>query len=240
MRRTITVSLLLLAVSAHADGPTAIHGTNDLGEEFVLNEQYFDFGPNNSPRYPLFYWEIHVKKGANEQVFEKDFCGIPDFHGPGLHFKCESDAKSPLAGATYIKIKELTKCRGTLYVCKTGCGPRAPRELIKDAWECGMEFIDLVDQYVVACKLNNTKTKGIIYGQGINLREKPDLTSQALARLSDKTKVEILERIKECISIDGEKGEWVRVRVVVDKVATEGWVFDAYIEYVDKYPSYLL
>ncbi len=195
-----------------------------MGEKFVLNR--IDSG--SSPRPPLHYWAIRVTKGAKVQVFEKDICGIPDIDGPALHFKCDSDGKSPLAGSTFVVKKELTKCRGTLYVCKTGCAPRVPQTLIKEPWECRTPSSE---PYIEPCASNNTKKAGIVSTNGVNLREQPEITAQVLASLSKETKVKILERRESCVSIDHEAGQWVKVEVSDGKSANVGWVFDAYIEY---------
>jgi hypothetical protein len=92
---------------------------------------------------------------------------------------------------------------------------------------------------VLACQPNNTRTKGIIDGSGVNVREQPELTANILSRIASGARVTILERREACLTIDDEMGQWVRVKSIDSGHAIEGWAFDAFIEYVDKYPGKL-
>jgi hypothetical protein len=255
VRIRIAFVFLILSASSHADGPTPIHGINEAGEEItvyedgtvptdehgvILTELSKGVDHKKYPQSTEFSVSVYtvkvLKRNGTKEEYKLQDCGN-DALRLDFSFSCRG-GNSPLAGAKYEYVRELTKCGGSLMTCKTGCGPRAPREMIKAPWECvsGLEELGLVDRDVYACQAENTKTKGIIHGHEINLRERPDFAATVKSRLTDQTKLVILERNKECLNINGEKGQWVRVKVAGETEEKDGWVYDAYVEYVDKYP----
>ena len=137
------IALAILSGSVSADGPTSIHGVNAAGETIYADEEErHEEEPVTTPKYVrLGHWSIRVGPAENsKQVFPKQYCSN---YGPafqkGWTFTCSADGVSPLAGATYVFERGLPKCGGFLFVCQNGCGPRAPRTLVKDLWECGEE-----------------------------------------------------------------------------------------------------
>ncbi len=59
----------------------------------------------------------------------------------------------------------------------------------------------------------------------LNMREKPLLSSDIVARIPDGSVVEVLYFDTETYYLEGEKGRWVKVKYA-DK---EGWVWDKYV-----------
>jgi hypothetical protein len=136
MKYFFAAVLSIVTSLAYADGPTTLHGINAAGELITVDQENFDYGPQGVAWGPNMFYTVLVKKdGKNIRTYEKQLCGH-DSDGP---FSCAKKGESPLAGARYLYVKELPNCKGSLYACKEGCGPKAPRKLIKDPWECSNE-----------------------------------------------------------------------------------------------------
>lgn len=222
MRISVLAIIFFLPASSFAAGSTALEGTNAMGETITLYEEWTGDG---------FSKTIDIKVNEKRKdIFEKQPCEFKVLpNSSELSLICSRDGKSPLAGATYIvKKKWLKKCRGTLYICQSGCGPRAPRELIEHPWECGHGEGD----FHLACGATEANKEGILNSNQVNLRVSPSTVAPVLHRLPKDTKVTILERQDRCLVIDDEKGQWVKVRTLSESPVSEGWVFDAYVEYL--------
>ena len=136
MRHGIATLIISVCVvhSAHSAVQTPIRGTASSGEEFYVEEVYWDQKaqpPNN--------WTIMITIGKKEQrVFEKQPCSISwSSNASERKFSCASSGTSPLAGTTYVYKEDLPNCWGTLYVCRHGCSSRVPNEMIEDVYEGG-------------------------------------------------------------------------------------------------------
>lgn len=216
---------LLFAVTAHADGPTAIHGVNNDGETVSAHvEEYYGNVPVRTPLYPLYeQWSIWVEAaGKPRREFKSQHCR---YSGPiyqsGWSFSCARIGTSPLAGATYQYQKDLKKCGGHLFVCTSGCPPRAPRQMVKDYWECHEE--------APVCP-SRPKT-GKLSGDSVNLRDKPGAAGKILRTIAIGTRIEVLARNEQCLDIDNKTGQWIKVRLADDQPVREGWIFDGYVDY---------
>jgi len=218
MKLRIAIVFLTLSTPLHADGPTDMHGVNQAGDEVLVYEDGRIPPDGHTPRHT-----VEVKKrGGQKEKYEKQDCGI-DVRST-REFFCDSQGNSPLAGARYAPKRALKKCRGTLIVCKSGCGSRAPLEMVVDPWECGG-----VNEYLDACDIANG-TNGVL-NSGVNIREKPDSAAHILLHLPKATKIKVVERRDECLVIDSEKGQWVKVKIMGGTPIRPGWIFDAYIDY---------
>lgn len=209
----LLLSLLIACTSANAAIQTTLRGTTDAGETFYINQDVYDLELK-----PPYNWTIRTSKG----VFKKQFCEIN--FTKGHIFRCDPGGSSPLAGTSYVFKKQLTKCGGTLLVCKQGCSSRVPNELIEEPHECG----DPENPEMPPCARSD---HGSISGETVNVREKPSTVATVIQRLAKNTKVKILEASGACIVIDHEKGRWVKVKTENGTSVQEGWVFDAYIRY---------
>lgn len=139
MRYPIATAVLLLPMfTCLADGPTTMWGINSAGELITVDQEYFDYGPGGTEWGPNQFHTVEVKVG--EKVIHshtKQLCGSNALgYSPGWQFSCREEGTSPLAGAVYSFEKELPDCEGYLFRCTSGCSARAPRELIKEPWEC--------------------------------------------------------------------------------------------------------
>lgn len=88
---------------------------------------------------------------------------------------------------------------------------------------------------VESCQQNTIK-EGAILAQKINVRSAPSLSSEVVDSLKFGTYVKIIEDGNECVTVGGRTGRWVKVTTEwwnphVGPVI-EGWVFDAYIDYL--------
>ena len=130
--------LLIVCLLCRADGPTTISGVNDAGDVVRVDEEYFDYGPDGVGWGPTRYHTISIERdGKLLRSYEKQLCGSNDLgYSPGWIFSCAKEGNSPLAGAVYLFVNELPDCRGFRFVCKEGCGAEAPREMIKEPYEC--------------------------------------------------------------------------------------------------------
>ena len=117
--------------------------------------------------------------------------------------------------------KGLKNCGGHLFVCTSGCSPRAPRQLVKDFWECFEE------KPVCAAR----PATGKLRGDSVNLRDKPGIGGKILRTITVGTGVEVLARNKDCLVIDDKAGQWIRIRLADDQPVREGWIFDGYVDY---------
>lgn len=136
MKYFFALVLFIFASQCSADGPTTTHGINAAGELITVDEEEFDYGPEGVDWGPNAYNTVRVvKNGKQIKSYKKQLCGF-DPRGEKMTFSCAKNGKSPLAGATYMYVKELSACKGTLFICKEGCGAGAPRKLISDPWEC--------------------------------------------------------------------------------------------------------
>ena len=102
--------------------------------------------------------------------------------------------------------------------------------MIRDCWECPT----LGAHYYEACDPNNHEEFGVLASGNVNLRERPDLAVPVLGRLDKGTRVKIAERQQECLTINHEAGQWIKVQVSQGNFVKSGWIFDAYVEYTDK------
>lgn len=135
MKYFFAAVLSIVTSLAYADGPTTLHGINAAGELITVDKEDFDYGPQGVEWGPNEFHTVLVKKdGKTIRSYKKQLCG---YDGNGS-FSCSKKGESPLVGARYFYVKTLPNCEG-LYACKEGCGPEAPRELIKDPWECSNE-----------------------------------------------------------------------------------------------------
>lgn len=242
MKAHTVIALLFFSVPSMADGPTAIHGYNDAGEElyiYVDGEVPTDppagFDPVKYPKITGFTKSVYkvevVKHGERrfetKERYRKQDCWINArvAYQPG--FSCSAQSHSPLAGTEYVFAKHLPMCRGTLLACKSGCGLRAPLELIIDPWECGEE--------IVADCPNSDAKKGFISGDDVNVREKPEPSGSILRTISYWTRVDILKRDPRCLELNKKRGRWVFVNIHDNGDIRQGWIFDAYI--VEQYLS---
>lgn len=216
MRLYIAVLLSLMSTTRNAYGAvqTPLRGTTTAGEAFYAEEVYWD----PALKHP-YRWKITTASG----VFEKQPCGT-NFKNE-LTFWCAPEGSSPLAGTTYVFRKYLTKCGGTLLICKEGCSSRVPNALIEEPYECG----DPENPELPSCAGSD---HGFISGEAVNVREKPSTVAPVIQRLAKNTKVKILETSGACIVIDHERGIWVKVKTENGTAVQEGWVFDAYIRYI--------
>lgn len=224
MKTRIAVVALIISTSSYADGPTAIHGFNENGEEIYM---YVDGEvPVEGGTVDAYTVEV-VKRGERRfetaEKYTRQDCGINAkiAYKPG--FFCDRLSKSPLAGAEYAYAEELPGCGGSLLACKSGCSSRAPRELIIDPWECG-------EEEVAGCPTSDA-VRGFISGDDVNVRENPASNSPVLRRVSFGTKVIILKRDTHCLVLNKRRGRWTKVKILDDEEIKEGWVYDAYIAY---------
>lgn len=223
--------LLFFPLSIYADGPTTIHGVNSFGEHIAIDEEWLPDPKNpNSGMNPTGLFVVSITaagKPAQElggQHFEfKESGNISGFSSTDLN-------KSPLAGARYQFVKDLPNCRGSLFACKAGCGSRTPTTMTKNYWECPTLGADYYD----ACDPNNHEAYGVLASNNVNLRERPELTAPVLKRLGKDKRVKILQRRQECLTINYEMGQWIKVQVSKDTSPKSGWIFDASVEYTDK------
>jgi len=226
MKSLRIVLILAFSTPVYAVGPTTIHGVNDSDERVELDEEWV---PNRAnPREgnsPTGFYVVLIKR--NQEAVER--FGGNVCHLASRSFTCAREGKSPLAGATYDFKKDLPNCRGSLFVCSSGCNARAPRAMIQDPWECPT----LGANYYAACDRKNSKNKGVL-SEIVNLRETPSPTALVLGRLNQKAKLTILERQSECLTINHESGQWIKVQAGEGSDRKTGWIFDAYVEYTDQ------
>lgn len=230
MKAPTTIALLLFSVVSMADGPTTIHGFNDFGELFIINhdgevptDPPAGFDPVKYPKVTGFTRSVYVievnqhgERGFEiKRRYRKQDCGW------GNNFTCSAESDSPLAGAVYAVAQELPMCGGTLIACTSGCGPRAPLELIVDPWECGEEEPS-------DC-LGSGATRGFISANDVNVRDQPTSNGTILRTVPFWTKVEILKRSSHCIEISKRHGRWALVNIHDNGQTRQGWIFDAYI-----------
>jgi len=136
MRHGLATLLISVFVthSAHSAVQTPIRGTASTGEEFYVEEVYWDQKvqpPNN--------WTIYINTGKKDRKkFERQPCSISwSANASERKFSCASSGTSPLAGTTYVYQEDLKNCGGTLYVCKYGCSSRVPHEMNEQEYEGG-------------------------------------------------------------------------------------------------------
>ena len=224
MKYFVLIILLSLHASVYAAGATTIRGFNQNGDTFTIDKEYFDY-ENGIPWGPNAYHTIRIeRKSKIINRYKKQFCGFDEIG----NFSCREGGDSPLSGANYQQIKELQKCGGTLFLCKSGCGLLTPKELRADTWECYASS---------PCDPSNYKEKeGMINSEYVAMRESPNLQAELVTRMNRYTKVSILDRKRECLTIDYDKGEWIKVELKDGISKKIGWVFDAYVEYPSNYP----
>jgi len=217
--------ICLLPLSVNAVGPTDLNIYWDSGEWLRIYDAYYETPEEDRTGHEPYSPYNMILKKDNKIIkkFKKQYCG---FDKSSSRFSCEKGGSSPIAGVTYAQNKWLKKCRGTLYICKQGCGPDIPREMIQDPWECY-----LGDDYIEPCQKNNNAKSGHINANSVNVRSKPSLKSKVLSRLDIKEYVLISKRIEECVHIDAEMGEWVKIQAPNVDPVVEGWVYDAFVEY---------
>src|SRR6266567_3809097 len=112
MKLRIAIVLLVLSTPSHADGPIPVDPPEG-----------FDRARYPDASFTKSVYTIDVKRRGERKAkerYQKQDCGI-DARSTGDFF-CDGKGTSPLAGTRYVRIKELTKCRGTLLMCSTGCG----------------------------------------------------------------------------------------------------------------------
>jgi hypothetical protein len=227
-KQSAVALLLVVSTAIYADGPTTIHGVNGAGEQIALDEEWLPAAGASNLAWTGFYV---VSVGAPGERPEKEFgaqhCGVRV-----ASFSCARGGQSPLAGTTYGFVRDLPNCRGSLFICTGGCGAHAPQEMIRDYWECPTD--DGLDYYD-ACDPKNHANLALL-ASNVNLREEPNLAAAVRVRLPKNTQVEILERQASCLTLNHERGQWIKVRVRDDESAEAGWVFDAYVEYSDLTP----
>jgi len=144
MKLLLFIAAIIFASNAHADGPTDTHGFNKAGEEiyiYVGSEIFVppEKGDPNDHGHLQRRWTVEVVKRGEERFkvrekYENQECDF-DFKEPES-YSCGSDKKSPMTGAIFVVVKELSNCRGTLMKCVSGCNSRLPQKLITDPWEC--------------------------------------------------------------------------------------------------------
>jgi hypothetical protein len=116
-----------------------------------------------------------------------------------------------------------------VYVCSSGCPPGVQPPIITiTCAECGM------DEWACNQRLESNPGTAKVNSELINLREDPDLTSRTITKLARNQLLSFLNAQPKCSEIQTSNcglqiGRWIRVSV--GKGPTEGWVFDAYVEY---------
>ena len=228
-KRFALAFLLVLSAPLYADGPTAIHGVNTSGKAIALYEEWLPApGAQELQRTGLYAVSVGTPGEKPEREFGAQRCGVRE-----ASFFCVSGGESPLAGATYGFVRDLPNCLGSLFICTGSCGGDAPAEMIRDYWECpGDDGVE----YYGACAPNNQQKIGLL-DSTVNLREQPDVAAAVITRVQKNMQVEILERQDECLTLNHERGQWIRVRVRAGESSEIGWIFDAYVEYTNTTPQ---
>jgi len=232
MRYIATAVLILSASICLADGPTTISGTNDSGERITVHQEYFDYGPEGTPWGPNQYHTVKVTKGEKlVHSYEKQLCGSNELgYRPGWRFSCRKEGTSPLAGTTYSFVKELPDCQGYLFACTQGCGARAPRELVKEPWECNTDEMVELEKEMWCGKDDRIGKNATLVGDNVNLRGAPNTYGEIIRTLASGTKVRVVSQAEKCATIGSKTGRWVKVRSM-DSSFEDGWLFDAYVNY---------
>lgn len=88
-----------------------------------------------------------------------------------------------------------------------------------------------------------TSINGSVVADKLSLRETPNINGKVISTLSFDRYIKVIDRSKGCEKIADRSGRWIKVEVYEnmrlrgDRGATQGWVFDAYIDYrPDKKP----
>ncbi len=239
MKPILVFALLLFAIPCLGATWTDIHGTNSYGDEIRVVALVYDPITHASTK------SVQVTAPGKKRIQYPDqdceFASHVDSASNHINtFSCSAKGESPLAGTTYVLKKWLAKCEGGLYVCESGCSEHTPLQLIHDEYECDTSLLenDYVSEYIGPCHPNNQRSRGITNGESVRVRDKPDLSSNVLAKLPFQARVRILDRQTTCVVVDYNKGQWVKIKSLRAAEKVEGWVFDAFIDYVDRYPTY--
>ncbi len=81
-----------------------------------------------------------------------------------------------------------------------------------------------------------TSIHGKVVADKLNLGETPSLNGKVIRTLDFDRYVKVIDRSKSCETIAGRSGRWIKVEVYEEgpgrrRIATQGWVFDSYIDY---------
>jgi len=121
--------------SSFAAGPIPIElgGTNQSGEQIYL----MNYGDSESIDQNDWLVKVRHKDQEHDIENQKQSCSLSRINEgvplSGREIHCNKNGASILSGVTYKFVKDLKKCRGFLFICTSGCGPRAPKEMIQNA-----------------------------------------------------------------------------------------------------------
>jgi hypothetical protein len=73
--------------------------------------------------------------------------------------------------------------------------------------------------------------KGVTSTADVIVRDRPSREGKILRKIGSGINIEVLERDGECRVINGDVGQWVKLRVGDLQEPQEAWMFDAYISY---------
>ncbi len=141
MRIALWIWLLILPTVAFADCYGGASAKNAVGEKIYITSGVMRDYPapcdlNEIEVYP----RLHPKLAEPSRFEFRVECKYVTDKEP-YYFRCRSDGRSPLAGATY-KITKSKKRNGcgepwTIYRCVSGCnGKRVPKTFYEKPWEC--------------------------------------------------------------------------------------------------------
>lgn len=229
MKLTVTVAFAFLPVYVHAAPPLDLEGHNDVGERItVVGESE----PMHSRIWVLMKGKKSDLKGQR--------CG---YSADDTTFSCSPDGTSPLAGATFrfeANAREIldrmgassrTVDCGRIAVCKRGCGPRTPQELLESGYECYDEAVCPNLELKKSGSVVLRATNGTVKGNNVTLRDNPHSQSRVLRTVARGVRVKITSHTGACGLVNGKPGVWVFVRVLDDPIPKQGWMFDASISY---------
>lgn len=74
----------------------------------------------------------------------------------------------------------------------------------------------------------------LVNGNGVNLRNRPDMSSRVLAKLPVTRKITVLHIMTGEVTIGGLKGHWAFVRDA-SNLHLQGWIFDRFVGYRDSF-----
>ena len=73
---------------------------------------------------------------------------------------------------------------------------------------------------------------GTVVWDSIRLRSAPDQASTIIRTLKYGQELSIIDTNSDCVTVGSKAGHWVKVRDKWDSSSSEGWVFDAYLDYL--------
>lgn len=234
MKLFFSIVVLFFSAFVFAVGPTTIHGLNEAGEEIRADvEESYENEPVRTPSHPHYGpWSVVVSDGKNQRrEFKQQYCGYSGpSYGSGWSFSCAREGNSPLAGTSYDFREELDNCGGFLFICKSGCNRRAPRELIDDLWECPAAFEALKKEEECASK-NRQGAYVTLIDDVVHLMDAPSTSGKVLRKLFHGTKAKFISGDGICTTIAEKTGQWIEVNITDKQTVETGWIFDAYVEY---------